>query len=281
MQELGGCLIYFEGVRNGSQALPLIQQVCISHTQCRYITTQAERNRPNKNAGKRGIGAHIYHSFSRLQNHSIKKESTPRHEFTEEGSTSSACKCSEKAQRGRIPTLLHIPTPKPPIKNHVVCTLRIEGRSNTISPPCSTTTVVCTLRIEGRSNHELQQRSRCDVVCTLRIEGRSNKRKRKHIPVHVVCTLRIEGRSNVLATAPPRPCVVCTLRIEGRSNPYRGKGRRKPVVCTLRIEGRSNGIISWPPKPVVVCTLRIEGRSNIKINRDACPSGCVYPSNRG
>ena len=129
MQELGGCLIYFEGVRNGSQALPLIQQACISYTR-RHITTQAERNRPNKNAGKRGIGAHIYHSFSRLQSHSIKKESTPRHEFTEEGSTSSTCKCSEKAQRGRIPTLLHIPTPKPPIKNHVVCTLRIEGRSN-------------------------------------------------------------------------------------------------------------------------------------------------------
>ncbi len=143
MQELGGCLIYFEGVRNGSQALPLIQQVCISHTQCRYITTQAERNRPNKNAGKRGIGAHIYHSFSRLQNHSIKKESTPRHEFTEEGSTSSACKCSEKAQRGRIPTLLHIPTPKPPIKNHVVCTLRIEGRSNSGSTVAEAISGLC------------------------------------------------------------------------------------------------------------------------------------------
>ena len=152
MQELGGCLIYFEGVRNGSQALPLIQQVCISHTQCRYITTQAERNRPNKNAGKRGIGAHIYHSFSRLQSHSIERESTPRYKFTEEGSSLSTCKCSEKAQRGRIPTLLHIPTPKPPIKNHVVCTLRIEGRSNGWRFRNSSTLVVCTLRIEGRSN---------------------------------------------------------------------------------------------------------------------------------
>ena len=151
MQELGGCLIYFEGVRNGSQALPLIQQACISYTR-RHITTQAERNRPNKNAGKRGIGAHIYHSFSRLQSHSIKKESTPRHEFTEEGSTSSTCKCSEKAQRGRIPTLLHIPTPKPPIKNHVVCTLRIEGRSNGSAVTTIGFLVVCTLRIEGRSN---------------------------------------------------------------------------------------------------------------------------------
>ena len=102
VQELGGCLIYFEGVRNGSQALPLIQQACISYTR-RHITTQAERNRPNKNAGKRGIGAHIYHSFSRLQSHSIKKESTPRHEFTEEGSTSSACKCSEKAPTRKNP----------------------------------------------------------------------------------------------------------------------------------------------------------------------------------
>ena len=151
LQELGGCLIYFEGVRNGSQALPLIQQACISHTR-RHITTQAERNRPNKNAGKRGIGAHIYHSFSRLQSHSIERESTPRYKFTEEGSSLSTCKCSEKAQRGRIPTLLHIPTSKPPIKNHVVCTLRIEGRSNRYFDEDYNETVVCTLRIEGRSN---------------------------------------------------------------------------------------------------------------------------------
>ena len=163
----------FEGVRNGSQALPLIQQVCISHTR-RHITTQAERNRPNKNAGKRGIGAHIYHSFSRLQSHSIERESTPRYKFTEEGSSSSACKCSEKAQRGRIPTLLHIPTPKPPIKNHVVCTLRIEGRSN-----------------KEREEEEVKH-----VVCTLRIEGRSNKRRKLIPAIKVVCTLRIEGRSN-------------------------------------------------------------------------------------
>ena len=163
----------FEGVRNGSQALPLIQQVCISHTR-RHITTQAERNRPNKNAGKRGIGAHIYHSFSRLQSHSIKKESTPRHKFTEEGSTSSACKCSEKAQRGRIPTLLHIPTPKPPIKNHVVCTLRIEGRSNDSDEWKAKKAVVCTLRIEGRSNKRRKLIPAIKVVCTLRIEGRSN-----------------------------------------------------------------------------------------------------------
>ena len=111
-----------------------------------------ERNRPNKNARKRGIGAHIYHSFSRLQSHSIERESTPRYKFTEEGSSSSACKCSEKAQRGRIPTLLHIPTPKPPIKNHVVCTLRIEGRSNKQIKDAFKKVVVCTLRIEGRSN---------------------------------------------------------------------------------------------------------------------------------
>ena len=174
MQELGGCLIYFEGVRNGSQALPLIQQACISYTR-RHITTQAERNRPNKNARKRGIGAHIYHSFSRLQSHSIERESTPRYKFTEEGSSSSACKCSEKAQRGRIPTLLHIPTPKPPIRNHVVCTLRIEGRSNQRDRHKAENTVVCTLRIEGRSNGTSSLELTAAVVCTLRIEGRSNK----------------------------------------------------------------------------------------------------------
>ena len=158
MQELGGCLIYFEGVRNDSQALPLIQQVCISHTQRRHITTQAERNRPNKSTGKRGIGAHIYHTFSRLQSHSIERESTPRYKFAEEGSTSFARKCSEKAPTRKNPHTtpsLYIPTPKPPIKNHVVCTLQIEGRSNVSSGILLTAGVVCTLQIEGRSNlHE-------------------------------------------------------------------------------------------------------------------------------
>ena len=152
MQELGGCLIYFEGVRNGSQALPLIQQACISHTQCRHITTQAERNRPNKNAGKRGIGAHIYHSFSRLQSHSIERESTPGTNSPKRGAACPPANVAKKPQRGRIPTLLHFSTPKPPIKNHVVCTLRIEGRSNRISGLMDTKPVVCTLRIEGRSN---------------------------------------------------------------------------------------------------------------------------------
>ena len=133
-----------------------------------------ERNRPNKNARKRGIGAHIYHSFSRLQSHSIERESTPRYKFTEEGSSLSTCKCSEKAQRGRIPTLLHIPTPKPPIKNHVVCTLRIEGRSNHELKSLLSFEVVCTLRIEGRSNGNKEVLPKLNVVCTLRIEGRSN-----------------------------------------------------------------------------------------------------------
>ena len=217
MQELGGCLIYFEGVRNGSQALPLIQQACISHTR-RHITTQAERNRPNKNAGKRRIGAHIYHSFSRLQSHSIERESSPRYKFTEEGSTSSTCKCSEKAQRGRIPTLLHIPTPKPPIKNHVVCTLRIEGRSNQRDRHKAENTVVCTLRIEGRSNGLVTNGVHNSVVCTLRIEGRSNYRLKGHFDTCVVCTLRIESRSNGGREMSAPALVVCTLRIEGRSN---------------------------------------------------------------
>ena len=218
MQELGGCLIYFEGVRNGSQALPLIQQACISDTQCRHITTQAERNRPNKNAGKRRIGAHIYHSFSRLQSHSIERESTPRYKFTEEGSSLSTCKCSEKAQRGRIPTLLHIPTPKPPIKNHVVCTLRIEGRSNLKAFVESKMSVVCTLRIDGRSNADGSFHPAHDVVCTLRIDGRSNRGHTRQKLNHVVCTLRIDGRSNVYTITVSSLLVVCTLRIDGRSN---------------------------------------------------------------
>ena len=58
----------------------------------------------------------------------------------------------------------------------VVCTLRIEGRSNIYATIDKFSCVVCTLRIEGRSNATGIPEEELTVVCTLRIEGRSNGR---------------------------------------------------------------------------------------------------------